>query len=114
MVKVQSDRNSKGVATKPLTVTGNWLIGAILKRENELEIWVLNHIWDVDKVRETVANREDEVTFYCGGSRNFHNFIDLFHKAFVLDVEPKHSSKDCRLVRLTIGEGMTRRINGRQ
>jgi broad-specificity NMP kinase len=45
------------------------------------------HIWDVDKVREIVANKEDEVAFFCGGSRNLHKFIDLFDKVFVLDVD---------------------------
>lgn len=45
------------------------------------------HIWDVDKVREIVANKDDEVAFFCGGSRNFHKFIDLFDKVFVLDVD---------------------------
>jgi broad-specificity NMP kinase len=45
------------------------------------------HIWNVDKVREIAANKEDEVTFFCGGSRNFDKFIDLFDKVFVLDVD---------------------------
>jgi broad-specificity NMP kinase len=45
------------------------------------------HIWDVDKVREIAASKEDEVTFFCGGSRNFGMFIDLFDKVFVLDVD---------------------------
>src|SRR4249919_1511078 len=45
------------------------------------------HIWDVDKVREIAANKEDEVTFFCGGSRNFNRFIDLFDKVFVLAVD---------------------------
>ncbi len=45
------------------------------------------HIWDVEKVREIAANREDEVTFFCGGSRNFDRFLDLFDKVFVLDVD---------------------------
>lgn len=44
------------------------------------------HIWDVDKVREIVAHKEDEVAFFCGGSRNLHKFIDLFDKVFILDV----------------------------
>jgi broad-specificity NMP kinase len=46
-----------------------------------------SHIWDVDKVREIVSNKDDDVAFFCGGSRNFHTFIDLFDKVFVLDVE---------------------------
>src|SRR5688572_20773578 len=45
------------------------------------------HIWDVDKVREIVANKDDDVTFFCGGSRNFHKFIELFDKVFVLEVD---------------------------
>ena len=40
-----------------------------------------------DKVREIAANKEDEVTFFCGGLRNFDKFIDLFDKVFVLDVD---------------------------
>ena len=45
------------------------------------------HIWDVDKVREIVANKEDEVAFFCGGSRNLHKFMDAFDKVYVLDVD---------------------------
>ena len=45
------------------------------------------HIWDVDKVREIVANKDDDVAFFCGGSMNSHKFIDLFDKVFVLDVD---------------------------
>jgi broad-specificity NMP kinase len=45
------------------------------------------HIWDVDKVRKIIANKEEEVTFFCGGSMNHHKFIDLFDKVFVLDVD---------------------------
>ena len=51
------------------------------------------HTWDVDKVREIVANKDDEVTFFCGGSRNLHKFIDLFDKVFVLDVNTKTLKK---------------------
>jgi broad-specificity NMP kinase len=45
------------------------------------------HIWDVGKVRAIVANQEDEVAFFCGGSRNLQKFIDVFDKVFVLDVD---------------------------
>jgi len=45
------------------------------------------HIWDVNKVKEIIANKEDKVAFFCGGSRNFPKFIDLFDKVFVLDVD---------------------------
>lgn len=46
-----------------------------------------NHIWNVSRVRELVADRREQVTFFCGGSRNFSKFIDLFDEVFVLDVD---------------------------
>lgn len=46
-----------------------------------------HHIWDVDKVREIAANKEDEVAFFCGGSRNLAQFLDVFDEVFVLDVD---------------------------
>lgn len=44
-------------------------------------------IWDVDKVRRLAENEDDAVTFFCGGSRNFNAFIDVFDAVFVLDVD---------------------------
>src|SRR5688572_28711571 len=46
-----------------------------------------NHIWDVEKVKRLAANQDDEATFFCGGSRNFKQFIDLFDQVFILDVD---------------------------
>src|SRR5215475_5379996 len=46
-----------------------------------------NHIWDVDKVRALAADRSHAASFFCGGSRNFHRFIDLFDGVFVLEVD---------------------------
>lgn len=46
-----------------------------------------HHIWDVDKVRALVADRSRAATFFCGGSRNFDRFIDLFDGVFVLDID---------------------------
>ena len=34
-----------------------------------------------------VANQDEAITFFCGGSRNFSQFIDLFDGVFVLDVD---------------------------
>jgi len=45
------------------------------------------NLWDVAKVRRLAANQDDELTFFCGGSRNFPEFIDVFDKVFVLDVD---------------------------
>jgi hypothetical protein len=46
-----------------------------------------HHIWDVGRVRDLVADHEEPVTFFCGGSRNFAKFIDLFDEVFVLDID---------------------------
>lgn len=46
-----------------------------------------HHIWNVAKVRALVADRNEAVTFFCGGSRNFLKFVDLFDGVFVLDVD---------------------------
>lgn len=45
-----------------------------------------HHIWDVEKVKNLVADRKQAVTFFCGGSRNYSKFIDLFD-VVVLDVD---------------------------
>lgn len=46
-----------------------------------------HHIWDIDKVKAMVANQGHAVTFFCGGSRNFSKFINLFDGVFVLEVD---------------------------
>jgi hypothetical protein len=45
------------------------------------------HIWHVDKVKALVANQDEAITFFCGGSRNFSKFIGLFDGVFVLEVD---------------------------
>ncbi|MFJ1311957.1 AAA family ATPase [Agrobacterium sp. P15N1-A] len=45
------------------------------------------HIWDVEKVQALVTDRRHTNTFFCGGSRNFQRFIELFDQVFVLDVD---------------------------
>ena len=51
-------------------------------------IWMSEHqIWDVEKVKAYIANQNEAVTFFCGGSRNFAKFIDLFDGVFVLEVD---------------------------
>jgi len=46
-----------------------------------------HHLWDVHRVRELAADQREPLTFFCGGSRNFTTFIDLFDEVFVLDVD---------------------------
>ncbi|MBL6852732.1 MAG: nucleoside kinase [Alphaproteobacteria bacterium] len=49
----------------------------------EYERW----IWPVDKVKALIADQTAARTFFCGGSRNFHHYIDLFDKVFVLNAD---------------------------
>ncbi len=44
-----------------------------------------HHIWDVANVRAHLANHEAALTFFCGGAKNFSDFIDLFDGVFVLE-----------------------------
>lgn len=47
-----------------------------------------HHIWRVDKVRSLAADQTRPITFFCGGSRNFSQFIELFDGVFVLELDP--------------------------
>ncbi|MDZ4866671.1 MAG: nucleoside kinase [Alphaproteobacteria bacterium] len=46
-----------------------------------------HHIWDVGKVKSVIADHRNAITFFCGGSRNFARFIDLFDRVFVLEID---------------------------
>lgn len=46
-----------------------------------------HHLWRVDTVRHLVADQTQPFTFFCGGSRNFSTFIDLFDAVFVLEID---------------------------
>jgi len=46
-----------------------------------------HHLWDVDLVRAIADDNHERATFFCGGSRNFHEFLDVFNGVFVLDVD---------------------------
>ncbi len=46
-----------------------------------------HHIWDVEKVKALVANQDEAVTFFCGGSRNSFKYIALFDGVFVLEID---------------------------
>jgi broad-specificity NMP kinase len=58
-----------------------------------------HNIWDVERVRRLAANQDDEATFFCGGSRNFRQFIDIFDEIFILDIDVETLNKrlDSRL-----------------
>jgi hypothetical protein len=69
--------------------TGEPLDGAARQqRAPDVSFGHRHHLWAVDKVEALVADRSQPISFFCGGSRNFHRFIDLFDGVFVLDVDP--------------------------
>jgi thymidylate kinase len=67
-------------------------------------------IWDVDKVRALVADQSHAASFFCGGSRNFDRFIDLFDGVFVLEVDLDTLNR--RLALRPEGEGGGRACEG--
>ncbi|MCA0295623.1 MAG: nucleoside kinase [Actinobacteria bacterium] len=46
-----------------------------------------HHLWDVAKVRELAADQRAGATFFCGGSRNFPDFLAVFDEVFVLEID---------------------------
>lgn len=46
-----------------------------------------HHVWDVDRVRAIAGDDTHEATFFCGGSRNFDRFLDVFDRVLVLDID---------------------------
>ena len=46
-----------------------------------------HHIWHVDRVTAMVADQNEHFSFFCGGSRNFSKFQDLFDGVFVLEID---------------------------
>jgi thymidylate kinase len=68
--------------------TGEPLDGPPHESVTDSLTWGYEHwIWPVDKVKSLVADQRYVKSFFCGGSRNFHHFIDLFDEVFVLDVD---------------------------
>jgi hypothetical protein len=86
---------------RELAYRGNPTTGRPTAPETEppSALWTSEHwIWDVEKVKAYIANQDEPVTFFCGGSRNFSKFIDLLDGVFVLDID---------------GDTMNRRIDQR-
>lgn len=56
--------------------------------DNPTAVWMSEHqIWNVEKVKAYAAYQDEVATFFCGGSRNYEKFIDLFGGVFILDVD---------------------------
>lgn len=78
---------------RQLACKGNPLTGeplddvTIVKGRAEFTFCHRHHVWPRQQVEEFIADRNSTITFFCGGSRNSHQFIDLFDQVFVLDVD---------------------------
>jgi thymidylate kinase len=50
--------------------------------------WMSEHqLWDIEKVTSHIDDKDEILTFFCGGSRNFLKFVDLLDGVFILDVD---------------------------
>ena len=68
--------------------TGKPVSEPAFKSEAEKLAWQHRHwIWCVDRVKSLIADQHHAGTFFCGGARNSHAFVDLFDAVFVLDVD---------------------------
>lgn len=76
-----------------LAYIGDPVTGLTLQRpdhHNDAEsvAWLNKHwIWPVGKVKSLIADQTHTMTFFCGGSRNSEQFIELFDLVLVLDVD---------------------------
>ncbi len=68
-------------------VTGKPVDGPSWETRRDAAWWHAHHVWDVDTVRFHIADRSHAAAFFCGGSRNLHQFIDLFDEIFVLEID---------------------------
>jgi thymidylate kinase len=67
--------------------TGEPVDGPSWETREDAAWWHQHHIWDVGTVKSLVADQRHAKTFFCGGARNFHQFIDLFDEVFVLEID---------------------------
>lgn len=57
------------------------------KNEKDKAEWRQAHLcWDLDKVKSIMADHTHKASFFCGGSRNSHHFIDQMDGVFILNV----------------------------
>ncbi|MDP9314671.1 MAG: AAA family ATPase [Chloroflexota bacterium] len=68
--------------------TGEPVNEPVHKSERDRAVWQQEHLlWDIARVKSVVADHSIPISFFCGGSRNFEKFINLFDGVFVLEVD---------------------------
>jgi broad-specificity NMP kinase len=76
------------LAYKGNPITGEPIdVSALEKDSLDLAFGHRHHIWDVAKVKRAIEYKSYTIAFFCGGSRNFASFIELFRAVFVLDID---------------------------
>lgn len=76
------------LAYKGDPITGKPIdVSALEKDSLDFAFGHRHHIWDVAKVKTAIEDKSHTTAFFCGGSRNFASFIDLFNAVFVLDID---------------------------
>jgi len=56
--------------------------------ESDKAVWQQeHHLWDMDKVKSVIADHNQAISFFCGGSRSFSKFVDLFDGVCILEVD---------------------------
>lgn len=74
--------------------TGEFVDQPLLQDEFLKAVWVhAHHIWDIAKLKSILSDRSTDISFFCGGSRNFSQFIGLFDAVFVLEIDRKTLSQ---------------------
>lgn len=49
--------------------------------------WKQDHqLWHLKKVKSIISDHSSPITFFCGGARNYKQFIALFDDIFVLEI----------------------------
>ena len=67
--------------------TGEPLNEPVHESERDKVAWQHEHLlWDLEKIKSVIADHSVPISFFCGGSRNFHRFIELLDGVFVLEV----------------------------
>lgn len=60
---------------------------AYLSKRERVYWWNKHHFWNVDRVKSITSDSSTPITFFCGASRNLSDFIALFDKIFILEVD---------------------------
>ncbi len=93
---------------RELAFIGDPQTGKIIKEPDHDNEWSKNvwrqkhYIWDLGKVTNIIKDHSTPVSFFCGGSRNSHQFIDLFDDVFILEV------KDIEIINQRLDERVAR------